>query len=123
MSFNAPIPILRIFDEPIAMRFYVDYLGFTVDWEHRFEDGLPLYVQVSRGECVLHLSGHHGDATPGSAVRIGCAGLRAYLQELQSRGHPNARPGIETQPWGMNEMTLTDPFGNRLVFFENVNEH
>ena len=120
MSLGAPIPILRIFDEGVARRFYVDFLGFTVDWEHRFEAGLPLYAQVSRGACVLHLSGHHGDATPGSAVRIEAPGLQTYLAELQSRGHPGARPGIEPQPWGMNEMRLTDPFGNRLVFFEHT---
>lgn len=70
---------------------------------------------------MLHLSGHHGDATPGSAVRIGCPGLRAYLGELQSRGHPGVRPGIVPQPWGTDEIVLTDPFGNRLVFFEPVN--
>lgn len=121
MSLGAPIPILRIFDEHIAKRFYGDFLGFTVDWEHRFEDGMPLYAQASRGACVLHLSEHHGDATPGSAVRIEVSGLPAYLAELQSRGHPGARPGIESQPWGMNEMRITDPFGNRLVFFEHVN--
>jgi len=122
MNLGAPIPILRIFDESMAKRFYGDFLGFTIDWEHRFEDGMPLYAQASRGACVLHLSEHHGDATPGSAVRIEVSGLAGYLAELQSRGHPGARPGIESQPWGMNELRITDPFGNRLVFFEHVNE-
>jgi catechol 2,3-dioxygenase-like lactoylglutathione lyase family enzyme len=37
MHFAAPIPILRIFDEAKARAFYVDWLGFKVDWEHRFE--------------------------------------------------------------------------------------
>jgi catechol 2,3-dioxygenase-like lactoylglutathione lyase family enzyme len=30
-------PILRIFDDAKAREFYVGYLGFEVDWEHRFE--------------------------------------------------------------------------------------
>jgi hypothetical protein len=30
MALESPIPLLRIFDESIAKRFYVDYLGFTV---------------------------------------------------------------------------------------------
>ena len=70
MRIGMTTPILRSFDEAEAKRFYVDYLGFTLDWEHRFEDGLPLYMQVSRDDCVLHISEHHGDCSPGAAVRI-----------------------------------------------------
>lgn len=46
----------------------MDYLGCTVDWEHRFDDLAPLYMQVSRGSLVLHLSEHYGDGTPGAVV-------------------------------------------------------
>src|SRR6266850_539584 len=55
MSLGRTTPILRIFDEAKAKEFYVEFLGFKVDWEHRFEPGLPLYMQVSKDECVLHL--------------------------------------------------------------------
>jgi hypothetical protein len=64
MSFGTPIPILRIFDEAKVKEFYVDFLGFTVDWQHRFENGLPLYMQISKDGCIIHLSEHHGDGTP-----------------------------------------------------------
>ncbi len=120
MSFAAPIPILRIFDQALARRFYADYLGFHWDWEHRFAPDMPLYVQVSRGACVLHLSEHHGDATPGSAVRVEVDDLDAYHAQLSAHPHPGARPGIEHQPWGMDEMRLTDPFGNRLIFYRET---
>ncbi len=56
MNFSRTTPILRSFDEAKAKEFYVAFLGFKVDWEHRFEPGLPLYMQVSRGACVLHIS-------------------------------------------------------------------
>ena len=36
MSFFGITPILRIFDEAKAKEFYVDFLGFSVDWEHRY---------------------------------------------------------------------------------------
>jgi hypothetical protein len=42
------IPILRIFSVEKAKEFYVDFLGFTWDWEHRFGENFPLYAQVSR---------------------------------------------------------------------------
>ena len=46
MAFGKTTPILRIFDEAKARESYIDFLGFKVDWEHRFENGLPLYMQI-----------------------------------------------------------------------------
>jgi len=116
MSFGNTIPILRIFDETKAREFYVDFLGFTVDWEHRFEPGLPLYMQVSKDHCVIHLSEHHGDACPGGAMRIETNELDRFHDELTSRKYKYARPGIEAKPWGTREVSVMDPFGNRLTF-------
>ncbi len=59
-------PILRSFDEAKAREFYVGWLGFTIDWEHRFEPDTPLYMQVSRDGIGLHISHHHGDGSPAS---------------------------------------------------------
>jgi catechol 2,3-dioxygenase-like lactoylglutathione lyase family enzyme len=114
-SFGKTTPILRIFDEAKAREFYVDFLGFKVDWEHRFEAGLPLYMQVSRDQCILHLSEHHGDCSPGSAVRIETAEIDAFHAELAAKRYKYARPGIEEMPWG-RDMSVHDPFGNRLTF-------
>ncbi|MGV8887415.1 MAG: glyoxalase superfamily protein [Pseudomonas sp.] len=116
MSFGKTTPILRIFDEIKAVEFYVDFLGFKIDWQHRFEPNFPLYLQVSRGECVLHLSEHHGDSTPGSALRIETDELEVFQQQLLAKEYPFARPQIQAMPWGSQDMTVTDPFGNRLVF-------
>lgn len=116
MKLGAVTPILRIFDEAKAREFYVDFLGFEVDWEHRFEPGLPLYLQVSRGDCVLHLSEHHGDCCPGAALRIEVDDVDALHAELAAKEYGYARPGVEDAPWGSREMTIKDPFGNRLVF-------
>ncbi len=113
------IPILRIFDEAKARDFYLGFLGFTVDFEHRFEPGLPLYLQVSRQGAILHLSEHHGDATPGAAVRIGSHDLDAVYREFTNKDYKFARPGIVDQPWGLRELSVADPFGNRIVFYGN----
>jgi catechol 2,3-dioxygenase-like lactoylglutathione lyase family enzyme len=114
------IPILRIFDVAKAREFYLDYLGFRTDWEHRFEPGLPLYMQVSRGGCVLHLSEHHGDGTPGSAIFLRMTGLHAFHAELAAKKYAYLRPGVERAPWNADLMQVTDPFGNRLRFNEDV---
>ena len=116
MTFAPATPILRIFDEARAREFYVGFLGFKIDWEHRFDSGLPLYLQVSRGGCVLHLSEHHGDCSPGAAMRIETADLDGLLAELLAKAYKFARPGIEETPWGSRDLSVKDPFGNRLTF-------
>ena len=93
------VPILRIFDVAKAKEFYLGYLGLRADWEHRFEPALPLYMLVSRDGCVLHLSEHY---------------------ELNRKNYAYQRPGIELAPWNARVMQLTDPFGNRLRFNEDL---
>jgi len=116
MTMGKTTPILRIFDEAKAREFYVDFLGFSVDWEHRFEANMPLYLQVSRGGCQLHLSEHHGDCSPGAALRIHVDELDALQTELNAKAYKYARPHIELMPWGTRDMSVWDPFGNRLTF-------
>lgn len=113
---RAIAPILRIFDESKAREFYVGFLGFQVDWEHRFKPGLPLYLQVSRDGCVLHLSEHHGDCCPGAAMRIEVDDIDALHTELSAKLYGYARPDIDDTPWGSRDMSVKDPFGNRLTF-------
>ena len=115
LQLSNPVPILRIFDEARARDFYLGFLGFRIDWEHRFEPGTPLYMQVARDACVLHLSEHHGDATPGSALRIAVSDLDALQADLLGKQYKYARPGIEEMPWA-RDMKIADPFGNRLIF-------
>ena len=117
MSLGNVIPALRIFDEAKAREFYVDFLGFSVDWEHRFEDGLPLYMSVTRDACTLHLTEHHGDCSPGAAVRIRASDIDALHAELTGKRYAYARPDIQDQDWG-RDMSVADPFGNRLTFWE-----
>ncbi|MCE8019929.1 VOC family protein [Halomonas sp. MCCC 1A11036] len=120
MSFGKTTPILRVFDEAKAREFYIEFLGFAVDWEHRFAEGMPLYLQVSKSDCVLHLSEHHGDCSPGAAVRIETDELEAFHKQLNAAGYPYAKPGLETMPWGCKEMKIADPFGNRLIFTDAI---
>lgn len=112
------IPILRIFDVAKAKEFYVDYLGFKVDWEHRFEEDAPLYMQISLGDFVLHLSEHHGDGCPGSTVFVKVRGLEEYHRELSAKTYRYLRPGIGPTPWNTTCVNVIDPFGNRIRFNE-----
>jgi len=118
MELLQTIPLLRIFDVEQAKAFYVGFLGFRLDWEHRSGADGPAYLQVSRSGCVLHLTGHHGDCCPGATVFVRMTGLLNLHAELHDRGYAFCRPGIEHAPWGADVMEVTDPFGNRLRFNE-----
>lgn len=115
ISFQQAIPILRIFDVAKAREFYCDFLGFVVTMEQRHEPDLPLYMAIERSGLELHLSEHHGDASPGSTAFVWMAGVRAFHAELTAKHYGYGRPGIIRQPWG-DQLEVHDPFGNRIRF-------
>lgn len=112
------IPVLRIFDLTKAHEFYLDFLGFKIDWGHRFDANAPAYLQISRDDCVLHLTEHHGDCCPGATVFLRVTGLDQYHREIADKGYGYMRPTIELTPWKARQMEVVDPFGNRLRFNE-----
>jgi hypothetical protein len=78
---------------------------------------------VKKGDCVLHLSEHYGDGTPGSSVRIPVENVHAYMVELRAKEFGNSRPGApQLQEWGSFEITIADPASNRLTFYTEVNQ-
>jgi ribosomal-protein-alanine N-acetyltransferase len=112
------IPILRIFSVEKAREFYLDYAGFHLDWEHRFEPGLPVYIQVSREGLVLHLSEHHGDGSPGTRFQVTYQGVRELHAELSAKKYNYWRPGLTETFWGTDQLNLLDPFGNKISLCE-----
>jgi hypothetical protein len=117
MQLSSAIPIIRIFSEEKAKEFYLEFLGFSLEWEHRFEEGFPLYAQIRRSDLVLHLSEHHGDATPGSTVFVPMIDIDVLHKELNDKNYKFAKPGVEDLPWG-RQVEVADPFGNRIRFCE-----
>jgi hypothetical protein len=117
---GSTIPVFRIFDEAKAKEFYVDFLDFKIDWEHRFGENFPLYMQVSRDGCVIHLTGHFGDGCPGSSIRIETKGVKALSEALRAKDYKHAKPGCEATEWKTLETSIKDPFGNTLTFAERL---
>src|ERR1700674_2113085 len=95
IRFEATVPTFRIFSVEKAREFYLDFLGFTLDSEHRFDDNAPLFMQVSRGGFRLYLSEHHGDGCPGASVTAYLTGLDELHAELTGKRYRYMRPGIE----------------------------
>ncbi len=117
IAFEQAVPIVRIFDVAKANEFYLGFLGFTADWEHRHGDNFPLYMQISRSGLRLHLSEHAGDATPGGNMCVYMKGIRNLHKELSARNYRYMKPGLEDQGTRL-ELQVIDPFNNRIRFIE-----
>jgi catechol 2,3-dioxygenase-like lactoylglutathione lyase family enzyme len=98
------IPVLRVSDAAAAAAWY-QRLGFTREWEHRFEPGFPAFVSIARGAVRLFLSEHAGDARPDTLIYLRLRDLDPVAKEFGA--------AIEPMPWGP-EVQLRDPDGNRL---------
>ena len=115
MSRQTVIPQLRMTDAARSHSFYVDQLGFTVDWTHQFEPGLPLFMQITRQGQTIFLSGHAGDCQPGGAVYFWVPDADATYAAFVTHGVLPVKP-IENMPWGVREFLLVDPDHNMLRF-------
>ena len=99
------VPVLRVEDAGRAVTWY-EWLGFTKDWEHQFEPGLPWFVSISRGPVTLYLSEHEGDAPRSSLVHL-------YVDDVDT---VSAEFGVAVDEEGLagRECDLEDPDDNRL---------
>ena len=117
LQVTSVVPILRMYDVEATLRFYLEYLGCSLDWQDGDGDR-PVYLQVSRGGLRLHLSSHLDDGTPGTAVLIVASGIDELLGELRSHRYPYLNPGIEDGPGSGRTLQLIDPASNRIRFYE-----
>jgi len=107
------VPALRITDNARSKAFYVDGLGFHIDWEHRFEPHLPAFMQVSRDGLALYLTEHAGDCQVGGLVHLYVPDVDAWYAECLRTGVPVTEAPNESLA-GLRDMTVVDPDGNQL---------
>jgi predicted enzyme related to lactoylglutathione lyase len=108
-------PQLRMTNWRRTRAFYEQGLGFCVDWEHQFEPGFPVFAQLTRDGLSLFLTEHSGDCQAGGAAYIVIGDVDAFHREISARGVDVSGPPEEA-PWGVREMCVIDPDGNRLRF-------
>ena len=107
------IPTFRITDYEKSKSFYIDGLGFSIDWEHRFEPDFPVYMQITRDGLSLSLSQHTGDCQVGGLVHIFVESVDDWYSDFQSRGVSVKQRPNEGIP-GLRIMTVVDPDGNQI---------
>jgi uncharacterized glyoxalase superfamily protein PhnB len=123
---TATIPVLRIFAVDPALQFYVDFLGFTLDFGGpNGGRGTPYYGQVSYAATTLHLAEAAYSASQGATVFIWIDGIDQLRERLDHRrtevavwGPAVWTPEVEKAQWNGRVLTIADPFGNHLRFSE-----
>ncbi|HEX6100690.1 MAG TPA: VOC family protein [Thermoanaerobaculia bacterium] len=105
MNFHPAAPILRVANLRASLTYYVETLGFAIDWEAG-----PI-ASVTRDRCCLFLT--EGDqGHPGAWVWIGVADAEALHTELLAKGARIRQPPTNFQ-WSL-ELQAEDLDGNVL---------
>jgi catechol 2,3-dioxygenase-like lactoylglutathione lyase family enzyme len=103
-------PVLFVADVNLALRFYIDMLGFEKRWHEG--DGAGKVCQVNRAECEIILC---EDATRRDKARLYVEltgdGLTELRREIAERSVPS-----EKSWWGSDVIKIVDPDGNELLF-------
>ena len=115
MEFEGVSPILRVANLAASLTYYVDVLGFKIDWH---DPGV--IASVSRGRVAIFLcEGDQGH--PGAWVWIGVSDVDALHTDIQQLGAIIRLPPTN-YPWAL-EMHVEDPDGNVLRFGSESREN
>ncbi len=111
MTMERAVPILPGDDLGVAKEFYLDRLGFRLEWEDT-ADGRSGIMGLVRGTIELTIDcpmlGHGRDA----CVSLRVDSADAYYEEWRSRVEMKRPPQDEL--WGARTFDVTDPFGNTI---------
>lgn len=100
-----------------AEAFYCGKLGFHLDFRvpGNEKQNDPCCMGVSRDGALIHLSSNEGDGAIGGVVLILCRDLDELYAEFVAKGVSIYLAPVN-QPWGMRELCVRDPDGNRVRF-------
>jgi uncharacterized glyoxalase superfamily protein PhnB len=117
------IPILDVRDVETALRFYIERLGFQVDF--RWQDDPNNYAGVRRGGVRLHMQWQHEDefrkGTAGNLrVRMIVDDPDALCEEFRAKGVFDEHTQVRDTPWATREFGFRDPDGNGLIFYRDL---
>jgi catechol 2,3-dioxygenase-like lactoylglutathione lyase family enzyme len=103
-SMTTAVPILAVSDVDQALLWW-RRLGFTEEFRHVFEPGLPRFVGIRRDECHVYLSEHRGDASGPSLIYLWVEDVDGVAREFGAM--------VDEMPWA-RDCEITDPDGNRV---------
>jgi catechol 2,3-dioxygenase-like lactoylglutathione lyase family enzyme len=101
-------PIVPVQDMVASLAFYTERLGFEILWEWGDPTG---FAAIGRDGLTIFLS-HEGQKPAGVGIYLTASDVIALHRDFAERGLTVDPPA--ERPWGMREMVVEDPDGNRL---------
>lgn len=118
MTIASSIPVLRVEDYSASKAFWTDVMGFSI----AEEGGSPARFGIFKREAatVFVDSWHGGDAepSPGWRAYFHLGDVDAFAAEIKAKGADFDGPVDAV--YGMREIVVRDPAGNRLCFGQDI---
>lgn len=113
------IPVLDVRHVEDALAFYVERLGFDVDF--RYKRAPDAYAGVRRDDVRLHMrrydANHFQNGSGKCTCRIAVDDPEALHAEFRTMGVFEDGIEVRETDYGTQEFGFEDPDGNNLVFF------
>ncbi len=111
-------PILPSQDVRKSIDFYVNQLGFALQFQDSTDD--PGYAGVRRDSVELHIQRHdpsEWERTERPSLRFVVEDVQGLFEEYREKGVFHAKTAIRETPWGTREFAFFDPHMNGLTFY------
>src|SRR5579859_5178895 len=116
-DFPPAVPEIPVSDVDKAAAYYVNNLGFTLDWGNEEGGGI---VGISKGQCRMFLTNaafRQGYGNGGPVMTWLNVNNKAAVSELYAQWNGTGARIVsepEDKPWKLFEFTAADPDGNLL---------
>lgn len=110
-------PVFPVGDVNVAVRWYVDKLGFRAVHVNADANGEANYAIVKLGEVEIHLLQNGFEDEPVRSAAEAMFTMRGSVDDLCRRCADQGLVFLREladQPWGARDFTVLDPDGNRI---------
>jgi uncharacterized glyoxalase superfamily protein PhnB len=126
-------PLLQVFDMPTAVHFYRDILGFELVTTSRPGDHFDWALLKLNGVELMLNTAYEEDQRPSApdparvaahndtGLFFGCEDLDGAYRHLRAHGLSVKEPAVA--PYGMKQLSVTDPDGYALCFQWPADQH
>lgn len=114
-------PVLPVRDMVASLRYYVEKLGFQIDFAD--DQHNPMYAGITRDGVEIHLQWHDASnwsQMNASSLRFVIQEIEALYDEYKTKDVFHKNTSLKETAWGTREFAFFDPDMNGLTFYVDV---
>ncbi len=114
-------PVLASSDVPRDIEWYETTLSFKNVYDSSaYQAGKIDYVVLGRGNLFFHMQYQFPDDMTSTDLKFQVQNIEPLFEELTGQGLIPPGKITRTTAWHTSEVSLFDPSGNRITFFEDI---